>query len=150
MGGAVFGFVDGVNELPSGLRGEVESFRRSYQQKTPMIFTTRELNVGLDLGIEKKLEMQPLNERQMQEFTCRYLGREQGQQLLKGLGQRLREFGQTPLLLWMLCGVYQKKREIPANLGGVFRLLQIFTTRIGLIAKRVRNTVGFCSSWLGR
>ncbi len=114
--------LDGVNELPSGeMRREVESFRREYQRTTPMIFTTRELNVGLDLGIEKKLEMQPLNEKQMQEFTCRYLGQEQGRQLLKGLGQRLREFGETPLLLWMLCGVFRAVGEIPANLGGVFR-----------------------------
>ena len=69
--------LDGVNELPSEkMQREVESFRRLCRRTTPMIFTTRELNVGLDMGIEKKLEMQPLNEKQMQEFTCRYLGQE--------------------------------------------------------------------------
>jgi len=113
--------LDGVNELPGELRGEVESFRREFQRTTPMIFTTRELNVGLDLGIEKKLEMQPLSEKQMKEFTCSYLGQEQGQKLINGLGEKLQKFGETPLLLWMLCGVYKTVGEIPANLGGVFR-----------------------------
>jgi HEAT repeat protein len=33
----------------------------------------------------------------------------------------LREFGQTPLLLWMLCGLFRQTGQIPANLGEVFR-----------------------------
>ena len=60
---------DGLNELPSEeARRQVAAFRRDYP-KTPMIFTTRELGVGGDLGIEKKLEMQPLTEAQMREFV---------------------------------------------------------------------------------
>ncbi len=41
--------------------------------------------------------------------------------MLKQLGDRLREFGQTPLLLMMLCALFRDKGEIPSNLGLVFR-----------------------------
>ncbi|AOX01343.1 hypothetical protein BJP34_19570 [Moorena producens PAL-8-15-08-1] len=52
--------IDGVNELPSeAARVDLTQFRRDYQKQTPMIFTTRDLGVGGDLGIQKKLEMQP-------------------------------------------------------------------------------------------
>ena len=86
-----------------------------------MIFTTRPLNVGVDLGIEKKLEMKPLSPEQMQEFTRKHLGTERGEALLNQLGERLREFGETPLLLWMICGLFSKTQQIPSNLGLVFR-----------------------------
>ena len=65
---------DGVNELPAeAARQDLRKFRQDYQQTTPMIFTTRDLGVGGDLGIEKKLQMQPLTENQMREFVCGYL-----------------------------------------------------------------------------
>ncbi|MEO0935615.1 MAG: NACHT domain-containing protein [Cyanobacteria bacterium J06641_2] len=65
---------DGVNELPSETaRQNLTKFRQDYQQTTPMIFTTRDLGVGGDLGIEKKLQMQPLTETQMRDFVCGYL-----------------------------------------------------------------------------
>ncbi|NJM24098.1 MAG: NACHT domain-containing protein [Richelia sp. SM1_7_0] len=113
--------IDGVNELPSeDARRQVAVFRKDYPQ-TSMIFTTRDLVVGGDLGIEKKLEMQPLNETQMREFVMAYLP-QQGEELLQRLGSRLREFGKTPLLLWMLCSLFQQTGNIPPNLGMVFRL----------------------------
>jgi predicted NACHT family NTPase len=115
--------IDGVNELPSPeARSHLQKFRQDYQQTTPMIFTTRDLGVGGDLGIDKKLEMQPLTEIQMGEFVRGYLG-ETGEQMLQQLGGRLREFGETPLLLWMLCSVFASNgNQIPANLGSVFRV----------------------------
>ena len=116
--------LDGVNELPTvggtDLRRRVQDFRERFRQ-TPMIFTTRQLNVGVDLGIGKKLEMEPLSPPQMGEFARRHLGEDQGQALLKQLGSRLQELGETPLLLWMLCGLFRKAGAIPANLGLVFR-----------------------------
>jgi hypothetical protein len=36
-----------------------------------MIFTMRDLGVGSDLSIAKKLEMQPLSEARMQQFVIR-------------------------------------------------------------------------------
>ncbi|NEQ69532.1 MAG: hypothetical protein F6K21_29390 [Symploca sp. SIO2D2] len=113
--------LDGFNELPSEeARQQVRVFRQDYPN-TPMVFTTRDLGVGGDLNITKKLEMQPLTEAQMRRFVCAYLP-QQGMKMLKQLGSRLREFGETPLLLWMLCSVFaNNSNQIPANLGSVFR-----------------------------
>lgn len=116
--------VDGVNELPSDRgRAQVNQFRELFQKTCPMIFTTRELSAGGDLGIAKRLEMQPLTEPQMQQFVMAYLPT-QGERLLQQLSGRLREFGQTPLLLWMLCELFKIGEKLPENLGKVF---QIFT-----------------------
>ena len=114
--------IDGVNELPSSeAQRNLQKFRQDYQQTTPMVFTTRDLGVGGDLGISKKLEMQPLTETQMGEFVRGYLP-ETGEQMLQQLGERLREFGETPLLLMMLCSVFaSNENQIPPNLGSVFR-----------------------------
>lgn len=112
--------VDGLNELPSEeARRDLMAFRRE-NAATLMIFTTRDLGVGGDLAIAKKLEMQPLTDSQMRDFVKRYLP-EQGEQMLKQLGDRLREFGQTPLLLMMLCSVFRTTGNVPPNLGLVFR-----------------------------
>ena len=118
--------VDGLNELPSETaRTQLASFRQDYSQ-VPMIFTTRDLGLGGDLGIEKQLAMQPLTEGQMQVFIRAYVP-DQAETMLRQLSDRLREFGQTPLLLWMLCEVFQQSPEhqIPSNLAGIF---QIFTS----------------------
>ena len=111
--------VDGWNELPNEeARKDVKKFREKYQRFTPMIFTTREL--AGDIGIEKKLEMLPLTESQMRQFVVTYLP-EKGERLLRQLQGRLQELGKTPLLLWMLCVVFEHKGNIPPNLGLVFR-----------------------------
>ena len=114
--------VDGLNELPNDeARRDLQKFRQDYQKTTPMIFTTRDLGVGGDLDIVNKLEMQPLSEAQMQQFVQAYLP-QQGEEMLRQLGSRLREFGQTPLLLWMLCSLFSSKMgKVPSNLGKVFR-----------------------------
>ncbi|MEP0801961.1 HEAT repeat domain-containing protein [Funiculus sociatus] len=124
--------VDGINELPSQeARRDLHKFRQDYQRTTPMIFTTRDLGLGGDLDITKKLEMQPLSEAQMQQFVRAYLP-QQEEQMLRQLGSRLREFGQTPLLLWMLCSVFADNRnKIPSSLGSVFRrFTQIYTKKL--------------------
>ena len=128
--------VDGVNELPSD-RGRVmvNQFRELYQKTCPMIFTTRELSAGGDLGITKRLEMQPLTEPQMQQFVMAYLPT-QGERLLRQLSGRLREFGQTPLLLWMLCEVFKSDENnlVNLNLGKIF---QVFTK--AYVTSSIRN-----------
>jgi hypothetical protein len=66
--------IDGVNELPSeAARTDVTNFRRNHSH-IPMIFTTRDLSLGGDLGIGKRLEMKPLSEPQLREFVGKYLG----------------------------------------------------------------------------
>ncbi|MGB3558141.1 MAG: hypothetical protein WBA24_06315 [Geitlerinemataceae cyanobacterium] len=117
--------MDGVNELPSeDARSQLAAFRRQYP-RVPAIFTTRDLSLGGDVGIEKKLEMQPLTEAQMQGFVEAYLP-ECGEAMWRQLQGRLREFGKTPLLLWMLCEVVRQSpnAQLPNNLGGIF---QVFT-----------------------
>jgi len=131
--------LDGFNELPSeDARQQVRVFRQNYP-KTPMVFTTRDLGVGGDLNITKKLEMQPLTEAQMRQFVYAYLP-QQGKQMLKQLGSRLREFGETPLFLWMLCSVFaSNSNQIPSNLGSVFRrFTEIYDKQDILISEELR------------
>ncbi|MEH1932765.1 MAG: HEAT repeat domain-containing protein [Nostoc sp.] len=114
--------VDGLNELPNDeARRDLDGFRQKYRRLTPMIFTTRYLGVGGDLGIEKKLEMQPLTEPQMQQFVRAYLPKV-GDEMLRQLAGRLRELAETPLLLWMLCEVFNSDKQIPTSLGVLFRV----------------------------
>jgi HEAT repeat protein len=112
---------DGVNELPSEKgRLDLQHFRNLYG-KVSMIFSTRDLGLGGDLNLEKRFEMLPLTEPKMKEFVRAYLP-ENSEEMLKQLGDHLREFGQTPLLLWMLCSVFENNdSQIPSNLGLVFR-----------------------------
>ena len=112
--------MDGLNELPSDkARDNVAQFRRDYSE-TPMIFSTRDLAVGGNLGIDKQLEMQPLTETQMREFVIAYLP-QQSEQMLQQLDNRLWELGETPLILKMLCDVFKLSGEIPENKGELFR-----------------------------
>ena len=112
--------IDGVNELPSeSARIDLSNFRQNHS-KVSMIFTTRDLSLGGDLGIEKQLEMQPLTEIQMRSFINAYLPGK-ADAMLGQLKDRLREFGTTPLLLWMLCSLFKRTEVIPQNLGEVFR-----------------------------
>ncbi|HBE16396.1 MAG TPA: hypothetical protein DEG17_17810 [Cyanobacteria bacterium UBA11149] len=119
--GKLFLLLDGVNEIPSKeLRDKLEDFRND-NPHTPMIFTTRDLAVGGDLGIEKKLEMTPLTDTQMREFVGKYLP-EYGDLLLRQLENRLREVAETPLLLKMLCEVFDPQTQrIPRSKGELFR-----------------------------
>ena len=117
----LFLLLDGVNEIRSEeSRGQLQQFRED-NPHTPMIFTTRDLAVGGDLGIEKKLEMLPLTEAQMREFVGKYLP-EYGEVLLGQLQDRLREVAETPLLLKMLCEVFDPQtQQIPQSKGELFR-----------------------------
>lgn len=111
--------LDGLNELPSAAaRRQLAAFRQDFP-RTPMVFTTRDVEAG-DLGIKNKLEMQPLTDNQMRQFVQAYLP-ERENQLLRRLNSPLRQFGQTPLLLWMLCALYQQTETIPLNLALVLR-----------------------------
>jgi HEAT repeat protein len=116
---------DGLNELPSEeARQEIRRFCHDYRS-CPLVGTTRDLSLGGSFGIEKQMEMLPLNDKQMRQFVRVYLG-DRAEAMLRGLKGRSRATGQTrfehtPLLLMMLCGVFRKTGEIPANLGLLFR-----------------------------
>ncbi len=133
--------LDGLNELPESFRTDIANFRDRYRRTTPMIVSTRDLSVGGNLSITKTLKMLPLTESQMQEFVQGYLG-EEGNRLFQQLkSDRLRKFAETPLLLWMLCWVFDKEYEcaqeegrtpkLPENLGLAFReFTQIYDKKI--------------------
>ncbi len=119
--GCLLLLVDGLNELPTEeAHRNLLKFRQNYQKTTPMIFTTRDLGVGGDLNIANKLEMQPLTEVQIEEFVRAYLGNN-AEEMLRQLNDRKRELSETPLLLSMLCRVYDKEAKIPENLGSAFQ-----------------------------
>jgi len=126
---------DGVNELPrEETRLDLESFRLKYRSSTPMVFTTRDIGLGGDLGIHKKLEIAPLSAKQIESFVHAYIGDPHAaKRMLRSLRDRTRELAQTPLLLWMLCSVFKAKESIPLGLGEVFR---IFTGRYELEEKK--------------
>ncbi|MBD2325387.1 HEAT repeat domain-containing protein [Alkalinema sp. FACHB-956] len=113
--------LDGINEIPTDeLRRSLAQFREN-NLTVPMIFTTRDLSLGGDLGIDKRLEMKPLSEPQMREFVGKYLPA-QGERLLSQLRDRLREIAETPLLLKMLCDVFDPEtNQIPKNRGELFQ-----------------------------
>jgi HEAT repeat protein len=113
--------LDGLNELPANLSTEMANFRSRYRQTTPMVVSTREQSIGGTLGITKTLKMLPLSEPQMQEFVQGYLG-DEGKALFQQIkGDHLRKFAETPLLLWMLCRVFDQNGHVPSNLGMAFR-----------------------------
>jgi HEAT repeat protein len=116
--------LDGVNEIPSDkLRGELQSFREN-NLTTPMIFTTRDLMVGGNLGIDKRLEMSPLTPLQLPKLVYKYLP-EHGDKLLLQL-DRLKEIAETPLFLKMLCEVFDPKTaQIPQNKAELFELFDL-------------------------
>ncbi|MGF1566715.1 MAG: HEAT repeat domain-containing protein [Nodosilinea sp.] len=126
--------LDGVNEIPSeDHRRKLQEFRED-NPTTPMIFTTRDLAVGGDLGIEQRLEMRPLNEPQMREFVQKYLP-DHADTLLRQLKDRLREIAETPLLLKMLCDVFDPTtQQIPQSKGELFRLFDAQYNRFKRLA----------------
>jgi len=114
--------LDGVNEVPTDNRRQALALFREDNLSVPIVFTTRDLAVGGDLGIGKRLEMKPLSPEQMKVFVGKYLP-EHGEQLLRQLRDRLRELAETPLLLKMLCDVFDPETgQIPQSKGELFRL----------------------------
>ncbi|AFZ22856.1 putative NTPase (NACHT family) [Cylindrospermum stagnale PCC 7417] len=110
--------MDGINELPDNdARTKIKLFRRD-NADIPMIFTTRD--GGDDLGIEKKLEMQPLSDVEVQRFIDDCMPG-QTKEILQQLRDRLRELGQTPLVMWMLYFIFQKTRDVPLSSGEALR-----------------------------
>ncbi|NJO19296.1 MAG: hypothetical protein HC838_03385 [Spirulinaceae cyanobacterium RM2_2_10] len=118
---------DGINEMPSGeRRRQLREFREE-NPKIAAIFTTRDLVLGGDFGIRVRLEMCPLTELQTRNFTQKYLVKKgvfDANILLDQLNDRLREIAETPLLLKMLCDIFDPvTKKIPERRGDLFRLV---------------------------
>ena len=112
--------LDGINEIP---RQDLQQALQDFREDNPdvlMVFATRDLASGGYLGIEKQLEMQPLTPSQLRDFVGQSFP-EQSAEFLNQLSDQLKELGETPLLLEMLCDVFRRTGKIPENLGLVFR-----------------------------
>lgn len=118
----LFVFLDGLNELPNEQAWQaVDHFRQvCVDLKVSLIITTRELGSGLVHGNVKKLEMLPLTEPQMEEFVYKRLPKTGGE-LWRQIQGKLRELAETPLLLKILCDVFEQNGEIPKSRGDLFR-----------------------------
>jgi hypothetical protein len=110
--------IDGLNELPSdSAYTDLKAFRQKYSGSR-MVFTTRDLSLRGDLGIEKKLEMQSPKEAEVEKFVRDIPGG--SRQTLQQLRQRLRQLGQTPFVMWMLYFIVEKTGMVPSGAGLAF------------------------------
>ena len=116
--------VDGLNEKPEARR-DLTKFCRNIQ----LIATGRQDGDGWD--IERKLELQPLSEKQVRDFFELRLPDADRKQL-QTLGDRVRDFGQTPLMVWMLYSIFRANKDVPETRGEAYRS---FTTLYGERAK---------------
>lgn len=122
--------IDGLNELSEETsRSQLEKFCR---RSIPLIAATRELN--RDLSIDLKLEIQPLSVAEVETFLLRRLPN-YGRAQVKELCDRVQDFGQTPLMVWMLYSVFSQKGDIPQTRGAAYRA---FTT---LYAERAKSGI---------
>jgi HEAT repeat protein len=120
LDGRLLLLLDGVNEMPSQQRRQDLQLFHDDNPDTPMIFTTRDLALGGSLGIEQQLEMCALTQPQMREFVHKHLP-QHGDLLLGQLRDRLPEVAETPLLLKMMCEVFENTGEIPQSKGELFQ-----------------------------
>ncbi|MGV0028345.1 NACHT domain-containing protein [Phormidesmis priestleyi] len=121
---------DGFNELPND-RARTE-FRKFCGRNISVIVTSRD---GMaDLGLARKLQLQPLADAKVKAFLqSRLLGHAQRQ--IEQLGDRVKDLGQTPLMVWMLFSIFQQNGEIPSTRGEAYRA---FTT---LYAERAKEGI---------
>jgi len=119
--------LDGLNEMPADtVRTQLKTFRGQCDRiKIPLICTTRELGNG-DLGIKRRLQVQPLDPREIERFLRECMPGK-AQQVLQLLSRDNRELSRTPFVLWMLYQLFQDTDTAAVDtLGQAFR--QFFHT----------------------
>ena len=116
-----FLLLDSLNETRSKQREyEIRQFRKD-NPHTPMVFTSRGL--GTKLEIEQKLAMCKLTQQQIQSFVEKYLP-DHSEMFLRQLKDHLRELAETPLLLRLLCKVFDPEtQQFPQSQGELLRML---------------------------
>ena len=70
--------------------------------------------------VDRKLEIQPLTPRQVKRFLEERLPNRDRAEVEK-LGERVKDFGQTPLIVWMLYSIFQANKETPTTRGEAYR-----------------------------
>ncbi|MBW4647718.1 MAG: HEAT repeat domain-containing protein [Kastovskya adunca ATA6-11-RM4] len=111
--------LDGLNEMPADtVRTQLKAFREECD-KIPFICTTRELGSG-DLGIKRRLEVQPPSPLEINRFLRECMPA-QAEQVLQLLSRDNRELSRTPFVLWMLYHLFQETGAVVETLGEAFR-----------------------------
>lgn len=106
---------DGLNELShEAAKAELKNLCRHQA----VISTSRSTNDWWD--IDRKLEIQPLTPEQVKRFLEERLPNRDRAEIEK-LGDRVRDFGQTPLMVWMLYSIFRANEETPATRGEAYR-----------------------------
>jgi NACHT domain len=109
--------IDGVNGLSRETRSSLKKF---CDRDLAIILTMREVDAG-NLGVWKKLEIQPLRTDEVEEFFKKNLPSHQSR--IKELCDRVSDFGQTPLMVWILYSIFQQnpQGETPQTRGEAYR-----------------------------
>ena len=107
---------DGFNEL-SYEPAKAEIKKLCLHQA--IVATSRFANSWWD--IDRKLEIQPLTPQQVKRFLEERLPNRDRAEIEK-LGERVRDFGQTPLMAWMLYSIFQANKETPTTRGEAYRI----------------------------
>jgi HEAT repeat protein len=116
--------IDGLNELP---QASAKTDLKNFCRQIPLVATARHAEDGWD--IDRKLELQPPSAKQVERFFHERLPNSDRAQL-ETLGNRVKDFGQTPLMIWMLYSIFRTNREIPETRGEAYRTFtSIYTER---------------------
>src|SRR5919202_1067547 len=111
--------LDGLNEMPADtVRTQLKAFREECDE-IPLICTTRELGSG-DLGIKRRLEVQPPSPLEINRFLRECIPG-QAQQVFQLSSRCNRELSRTPFVLWMLYHLFQENGAVVKTLGDAFR-----------------------------
>ena len=116
----LFLLIDIVNELPREIQ---DSLRAFCDRGIPMIVAMRDIGAG-GLGIREKFEIQSLKPQYVRDLFQTRLP-SSSQQDIQTLCERVRDFGQTPLMVWMLYSIFIQRGETPKTRGEAYR---VFTT----------------------
>jgi HEAT repeat protein len=107
--------IDGWNELSDE---QAKSRIKTFCQPHSVIVTSR--NAGDYWEIQQKFEIQPLSRSDVEGFFNKRLPNTERQRLQE-LVDRVRDFGQTPLMVWMLFSIFQNNDPTPATRGEAYQ-----------------------------
>ncbi len=108
--------IDGWNELSDK---QAKSKIKTFCKPHCVIVTSR--NTGDYWEIQQKFEIQPLSRSDVERFFDKKLPTNTERQQLRELVDRVRDFGQTPLMVWMLYSIFQDIGSTPETRGDVYR-----------------------------
>jgi HEAT repeat protein len=107
--------IDGWNELSDE---KAKSKVKKFCQPHSVIVTSR--SSGDYWEIQQKFEIQPLSPTDVRDFFDKRLPNIERQRLQE-LVDRVRDFGQTPLIVWMLLIISHNNSQIPKTRGEAYR-----------------------------